>query len=265
MTGTRPDSLPILLEDGSRLDWLEAEYATEVRVRRGQASIRHRLSRAPTLKRMVEDRTAAWAVEVRCPKTLLARVETSSDDHQTVRWSPDDVDGDIFILPGLLAVTDTVLDRSDLSVIWKEAGELRTPCGWWLAKGDTSRANTLMDSLLTFRRDETLKGGRMAIDPDTSGGNLRFIVRVAPDVFDAAKSSRTLQVAALVGVCGMFPRWLDNDEEPLAAELKNRLKAACPDVVLWDDPSDSSYDPAFIATLLEPFHVGLAERDVEHE
>lgn len=263
------DSLPLLLEDGSRLDWPEAAYRTNVTVGVGQAIVRHHLSGAPSLRRMVESGMAAWGVELRCPQTLMARTITSSEDRHKVEWKTDDVYGELFLVPGVLTLRTVLLDSSELSPIWQGV-PLEVPPGWWLAKGDALRANTLLESLLKFNRAEDLKPGRMEVVPDQSSGRLHFAVRMAPDVFEAVPSDRTLQVAALVGACGLFPRVFGRasgdqegqdddliDEEPLAQELRARMEEAQPGVVLWEDPN--SYDPALAATLLEPFRFPLAE------
>lgn len=260
--------LPILLEDGSRYDWSSASYAPDVSVGINHATVQHQMDEAPALRRLIEDGLAAWAVELRCPKTLMARVETSSADRQDVRWSPDEVDDTVFLVPGLIALTRLSLDGSGLTSLWADAEDLSVPAGWWLAKGDARRSKTLTESLVTFLRgDKNMDKGTMEVSPDHSGGRLRFAVTMAPNVFKQAKSDRTLQVAALVGVCGWFPREFRGapespdstsdaddarDENPLARELRDRLRQKRPNVVLWDD---DSYDPALVATLLEPFRI----------
>lgn len=271
--------LPILLEDGSRYDWLDASYAPEVSVGRNSATVRHRLIGAPALHKLIEDGTAAWAVELRCPKTLMARVETSTstDDPQVVSWAPDEVDDMVYIVPGLIARMHFSLDGTGLTSLWADADELRVPAGWWLAKGQACRSKTLTESLVTFRRNDDMDKGTMEVGPDYGGGRLRFTVKMAPDVFKQAKSDRTLQVAALVGVCGWFPRVFGGalsesrsesgtsdarDEEPLARELGNRLRQKRENVALWDD---ENYDPALVATLLEPFFFADSREDNDEE
>lgn len=253
--------LPILLEDGSRHDWQDAGYRPRVSAGSGRATVEHRLEDAPTLRKLIDNDDAAWAVELRCPKTLMARVDTSSAPSQAVRWSRDEVDDAVYIVPGVIALRELSLDRSALTSLWADAGELHVPAGWWLAKGDARRATTLTQSLLKFSQNEHLKKGRMEVEPDFSSGRLRFTVKMAPDLFKRARSSRDVQIAALVGACGWFPEVFRTDsasedgeqiggEGPLAQELRHRLRAAKPDIVLWDD---KSFDPATAATVLEPF------------
>ena len=255
--------LPILLEDGSRHDWQDAGYRPRVSAGSGRATVEHRLEDAPTLRKLIDNDDAAWAVELRCPKTLMARVDTSPAPSQVVRWSRDEVDDAVYIVPGVVALRELSLDRSALTSLWADAGELRVPAGWWLAKGDARRAQTLTQSLLKFIRDDGLTEGRMEVGPDRSSGRLRFSVKMAPDLFERARSNRDVQIAALVGACSWFPRVFGNgigvsddgepiggDEELLAQELRHKLQSAKSDVVLWDD---DAFDPATAATVLEPF------------
>lgn len=273
MRNVTEHTLPILLEDGSRFDWPSASYDPDVSVGSNRATVQHQLDGAPALRRLIEDGVAAWAVELRCPKTLMARVETSSADRQVVYWSPDNVDDVVYIVPGMIALRPASLNSSALTPLWADAGDLCVPAGWWLVKGEARRSKTLTESLVTFRRKSMAKG-TMEVSPDHSGGRLRFTVDMAPDVFERARSDRTLQVAALVGVCGWFPREFGGfaesrsesdagdarDDNPLARELKSRLRAKRKNVALWDE---ESYDPALVATLLEPFH--FANFREEHE
>ena len=266
--------LPILLENGSRYDWSSASYDPDVSVSANRATVQHQMDGASALRRLIEDGLAAWAVELRCPKTLMARVETSFADRQVVSWSSEEVDDVVWIVPGLIALTSLSLDGSSLTSLWADAGDLHVPAGWWLARGEAYRSKTLTESLVKLRRNKDLAKGTMEVHPDHSGGPLRFVVHMAPDVFKRARSDRTLQVAALVGVCGCFPREFGGpaesqsgsgtgdarDDHPVARELRDRLRRKSQDVALWDDPGN--YDPALVATLLEPFDFG-EEHDEE--
>ncbi len=237
------------------MDWSDAEYGAEIRAGTGQATVTHRLSKAPVLEDLIARRSAAWAVEVRCPKTLMAKIESSAEARHVVKWDADEVDGDVFIMPGLLAREDLRLDASGLTSLYQDIGDLRVPQGYWLARGYTYRASTLLQSLLSFRLDERLKQGRMEVVTDHSSGNLQFVVKMASDTFKRVPYDRAVQIAALVGACAQFPhafRSGDDDEEPpLVRELRERLESIRPGITLWED--EANYDPAMVATLLEPF------------
>lgn len=87
MSNATAHQLPILLENGSRYDWSSASYDPDVSVSTNRATVQHQMDGASALRRLIEDGLAAWAVELRCPKTLMARVETSSADRQVTHGS----------------------------------------------------------------------------------------------------------------------------------------------------------------------------------
>ncbi len=239
------------------MDWVEAAYETEVEARTGQATVVHRLSKAPVLEQLIEDGDAAWATEVRCPKTLMAKIQTSAEARQIVKWDLEDVDHEVFVMPGLVAVRDFSMRLSGLSSVYEGAGELRVSRGYWLAKGETWRASTLLESLLTFILSPDLEKGRLAVAPDEGGGHFRFLVQMAADVYEC-RDDRTVRIAALVGACAQFSREFqrkdDEEEEPQVARmLRDHLRSKEPNISLWDEPE--SYDPALVATLLEPFRL----------
>ncbi len=215
--------------------------------------------------RLLEVRQAAWAVELRCPKTLMARVEVCRGARQVVEWKEDDVVGDIYILPGMLALRALSIGDDELSPMWKGL-RLKVPEGWWLVRGKVRRASTLTQSLLKFTKDDELDAGCMTVEPDESSGHLFFRVGLAPDVFAHAESDRTLQIAALVGACGRFPQIFGradsgDEEHALARELRDRLRSEEKNVFLWNE---EDYDPARMATLLEPFRM-MASEDLDDE
>ena len=90
---------------------------------------------------------AKWATELRCPKTLYCRVEEASGANQVVKWARDDVDGDMFVIPGLVAATALVLEpgRDELSPVWLDTS-FEVDKGWWLARGVARRTRTLGQS-----------------------------------------------------------------------------------------------------------------------
>lgn len=250
-------ALPVLTEDDSRLDWPDAAYRPEVRIGGGAARIAHRLEGAPTLERLIAGGAARWAVELRCPRTLLARVETSDDAGHEAAWSAAEAHGAVFVIPGVVAVRPLRLEAPELGALWR--GErLDVPAGWWLARGVTRRDSTLRESLLSFEPDADLPPGAMAVDPRRDEGRPRFVVRLASDAW-TARHDRSLQVAGLIGVCARFPREFaagDEDEHAIVREIRDRLEEA--GVPAWDD---DRWDPARAATAIERFAAGEPEPD----
>ena len=244
-------SLPVLLEDNSRFDWPDAKYAPLVTVGGCKATILHVLQSAPELQQAIETECAVWATELRCPKTLLSRVEVSREPKQVVEWDKHEVEHQLYIMPGVLADRDFELSDEGLNPIW-EGYRLRIPKGWWLARGDTSRSDTLAQSLLRFLMSKDLENGRMRVKPDESSGELHFVVYLAPDIWPRIRSDRTLQISALIGALAQLPKTLKGREPgdlpSVAQEIRDRLEQA--DVPIWDQ---IGYDPALAATAIEPF------------
>jgi len=244
-------SLPLLLEDGSRLDWPDARYEPKVRVALDRARIRHSIAGAPSLERAVNEGLAKWAVEIRCPKTLLSRLTLAAEPQHTVTWRRDELDGVSWIIPGLLAVREFDLLAQELDPFWQDVA-LRVHPGWWLARGTKRKVNTLAQSLLRFVRDEKLDDGRMHVQPESGTGQLRFAAHIAPDIWPETQTSRTLQVAALIGACGHLPTIFGNggeEEYDVAGEIRDLLEMA--KVPVW---TEEGYDPALAATVIERFY-----------
>ena len=243
--------LPMLLEDRSRLDWRHAEYEPSVRVEPTRALVEHRLHDAPTLERLVTNGDAKWATELRCPKTLYSRVALAEDEEQEIAWAADEVDGDMFVIPGLLAMTDFRLrpEQQELSSIWSSS-RLDVRTGWWLARGTARRTRTLGQSLLKFHVDEKLDKGRMRIARDESDEDLCFHVYLAADIWPE-RERRHVQMAALIGAFGQLRDAFDSDirEPPVVREIRRRLEGKR--IPLW---TEFEYDPALAATAIEPFH-----------
>ena len=246
-----PGPLPVLLEDRSRFDWRVADYEPEVQIEPTRATVIHRLRRAPTLERLVADGSATWATEVRCPKTLLSRVEPSPETRQVVTWTADSVDGDMYVIPGLLAVDDFNLapEANELTPIWRDA-PLDVGKGWWLARGSIRRTKTLGQSLLRFHLDETLDDGEMRIRRDQNDEDLHFHVHLADNIWQE-RTRRHMQIAALIGALGQLGTVFgeDDDEPRVAQEIRRRLEDK--GVATWSD--GESFDPARAATAIEPF------------
>ena len=111
--------LPVLSEDASRLDWTLARYAVKVDVKGGRAFVTHQLDEAPELDRLLEEGAAEWVTELRCPRTLLSRPERSRGSEQVIDLGAEDVVGDAFLVPGLVAVRNLKLQVSGLDpLVW---------------------------------------------------------------------------------------------------------------------------------------------------
>ena len=251
------ETYPILLEDGSSLDWQAAQYTTELRVGGGYATVTHRLDGAPQLQSLIEQGKAKWALELRCPTTLLSRWEISETAVCMAKWDAQEVQGELYFTPGLITLKPVSLTREGLRDLWTTP--IRVPSGCWLARGDVTRAKSLAASLLTFRPKPELREGDMEVLPDTSGGDLHFNVYVSEQLFPQCRVRRDLQIAALIAAFGRIPH-LDAEEAAedaagyrILTGIRERLLES--NVPVWGDGHNEDFDPARAATAIEQFIV----------
>ncbi len=250
--------IPVLRQDGSSLDWKSATYHVDVEANGTGAVVTHELRDAPELVRLIEDGAAAYAVEARCPRTLFARTWLSRKQRLEVDWRETDVDGQVFLFPGVVALKETSLATAGLIELWEE-DQVRVPLGAWLARGAEFAAKNLAASLIEFRKDESLQSGRMRVVEDTSGDDARFLVKLAPELYQrATQGDRDVQVAGLIAAFAKLPdspRFAEDSASPVARMLRDRLESA--EVPTWDDGYD--WDPAWAATTIEKFYPATAE------
>ncbi len=250
-------SLPVLTQDDTRMDWERARYWSKVQVQPGKAFIANELYDAPELAQLVEHGSAQWVVDVRCPKALYARTEQSSVREFEVRWPTAETDGPVYLRPGLVAIQDLRLSASGLIDLWG-AGEIDVPKGWWLAQGKVVSSKSLSESLLMFRQDDSLSEGRMSVQKDLSTGNLRFIVGLAPHLYETRHADRDIHMAGLIaafGLLGCSPP-SEDAEDAILQGIKAKLdEAGVPD---WED---ENYDPAQAATVIEQFGIAVQGED----
>lgn len=254
--------LPVLLEDGSSLDWRSGKYSSKVQIRHGGATVENYLEEAPELTKLIEDGSATWALEVRCPRSLYAKTFISQHSSFDVAWKPNDVHGPLFLMAGMLAIEPIQLPCSGLIDIWGQAA-ITVPQGAWLVRGQMSRSENLAASIVVFRLDDTLQDGHMlhmSVQEDVSEGEPRFIVSLPQALYERAYLDRNIQVAGLIAACALLPQsasFQEGAENRVAQELRQRLRAA--HVPLWDG-DEEGWDPALAATAIEPF---LIDGDLE--
>ena len=255
-------SYPVLYEDGSSLDWRDASYGANVNLTEQSATAEHALSGASALEALVNKGDAKWALELRSPKTLFSKLALSATTTCTIDWDPRDVDGDLYLMPGLIAVKATHLNTAGLIDLWG-SDEIGVPAGAWLVRADARRAKSDASSLLTFHVDVSMEDGAMRVEPDTGGGQVHFNVWVSAATREQCRHDRNLQVAALIGAFGRIAQIADPDpesegiEDPLLTRIRERLETH--GVPVWDDPVQ--FDPVLAATTLEPLQIEPATND----
>lgn len=250
----------MLLEDSSSLDWEAASYSTELIVGDGYATVTHMLKDAPQLQSLVDQDKARWALELRCPTTLLSRWELSETTECMAKWDQTEVQGELYFTPGMITINPISLTSEGLSDLW--TFPIKIPRGCWLVRGDVTRAKSLAASLLTFHSTSRLSEGEMEVRPDISSGDLHFKVYVSEKLFPHCPIRRDLQIAALVAAFGRIPH-LDNEgdsdgddeasEYRILSSIKERLREL--NVPVWGEGQDENFDPARAATAIEQFSI----------
>ena len=256
-------ALPLLLEDRSSIDWTHARYQAEIKIQGRTAIATHRLTDAPQLEELIQAGMARWVVELHCPKTLLAQVTHSGDATVRCSWDRADVDGELFLTPGLISIAPCVLRVDGLNELWGDE-PIDVPIGRWLVRGQVLRTQSLASSLLEFHPDPDLQDGQMRVEPETSGGDLRFMAWVSPNYFSGViQNNRDVQIAALIAAFGRIPLIDHDDEDGEGYAILTHIKAALEDagVPVWGGELNAEFDPARAATAIEAFQIPTAEGD----
>ena len=95
----------------------------------------------------------------------------------------------------------------------------------------------------------------MHVEPDTSSGDLRFLVHLSPRHYaEGLRDNRDVQIAALIAAFGRIP-FLDQDDEARYPIL-TFIKAVLQDkgIPHWGEAAED-FDPAAAATAIEPFYL----------
>ena len=252
---------PLLTEDGSRLDWSDAQYEPRIE-RKGaetKVTVSHVLKGATALADAVGRGEAAWHTEVRCPRLLHSEHFTSHEDRQVVEWHEDAVDWEkTYLLPGMASVGHVLRAPGELAGgAWVAGEAIEVPAGALLVRADVRRLKPLMQSLLVFRKDAALGDGQMKVEEDTASDDPCFVVRIAADIFAESRWNRDRRVAALIGAFAAMARpgsrmQADGElrDHPVTKQLlAHLLECGSP---TWDD---EDFDCVYAATLFEPMEM----------
>ena len=253
--------MPLLTEDGSRLDWPDAQYEPRIE-RKGAESrvtVNHVLKGATALADAVGRGEAAWQTEVRCPRLLHSEHFASFDDRQVVEWRQDAVDWEkTYLLPGMASVGPNLRLSSDLAGTAGVSGEaIDVPTGALLARADVRRLKPLMQSLLVFRRDDALGDGQMKVEEDPTSDEPCFKVLIAADIFAESRWNRDRRIAALIGAFAAMARpesrmqpGNELHDHPVTKQLQSHLLEQ--GSLTWDE---EGFDCVYAATLFEPMEM----------
>ncbi|MCQ3808544.1 MAG: hypothetical protein KTV16_14940 [Acidimicrobiia bacterium] len=253
--------IPLLTEDGTRLDWPNARYEPRIDRKGTEAkvTVNHVLKGAVALADSVRRGEAKWQTEVRCPRLLHSEHFVDTDDRQVVEWREGAVDWEkSYLLPGMVSVGQMLRASDELvGAARASGGAVDVPRGALLAKADVRRLKPLMQSLLLFRKDETLGDGQMKVEEDTGSDDPCFVVRIAADIFAESRWNRDRRIAALIGAFAMMARHESRmqpggelRDHPVTKQLHSLLlERGSP---TWDE---EDFDCVYAATLFEPMEI----------
>ena len=255
---------PVLHENADLLGWISGSYTVDMTITGESIRVDHALADCPAIEVQLNQGNVVYAVELRCPRTMLSQIEEDSDSRQKLHLTSEVGENELFLLPGLIAKADIELSTAGMHPLVAHGQEIiSVPQGWWLAKGTESSFKPLVQELLAFSLREALPDGTLSVREDTSGESPRFVAHVAADLWDNRRRERDLWNTALIGAFGRMPRSTlsmeyggENAESRIARMLRARLEEE--NVVDWDH---EDFDPARAATCIERIWVRREEED----
>lgn len=248
-------AFPLLDASGAEpsLDWPEADYSATIVGSGGNWRVRHHLTGAPGVTDLIEAGEAMYAAEVRCPRTLFSDLACSRDQVTELQYPEAMVAVPVFVVPGVIAVSDCALATEHAAVVWRDAGsEIPVRRGSWLVRGRAEKED-LASSLLVFETVDGLDAHEMRIGtyPDRDG-NTRVRIAIPPAqeprLADEAFVAQAWQAAiAYLPYCDEFA--LD-PEAPSANAFVGELEMKLSGMSLWGEEDRPDWDPLRAATRL---------------
>ena len=248
MKRSRYPALHVAAEE--TLDWRDGKYTAKVDFEPGCVRVEQAVVDCPQIDVLVHSGDVLWAVELRSPTTLFAKVVELGSPISKARYDPEEVGGVLYAIPGLLATNELELDQDGLSNLWH--GEpVIVPPGTWLARGPIIRRERGSQSLLAFDIDPSLPPGTIQVYDPMGVDVLQFVVYLSSDLA-GRDVDPMVRHAALVGAFARLPRVADGLEVGSGAhrhltEIQRKLRnRGVPDWV-----EDSDFDSALAATAFE--------------
>ena len=241
------NAVPVLdMRSGvANLDWSDASYAASVDADvdgEDRWTVRHALTGARQLEDLIAKRVAAWAVEVRCPRTLYSELFCAHTARMEIAPRPGVALHPLWLLPGVIAIEDCVLRSRELNPIWA-GDDIAVRTGTWLAHG-LPVSKTAASSLLRFSGDEGIDIGRMRIgEHRDDNGHLRLLIEMHPRHLARINTDPTLIAMAWAAAVAHMatleafripPGDHSEPSERYGQLLARQLRGA--GVALWNDP-----------------------------
>lgn len=207
------------------------------------------------LSRMVEDRKAAWIIEIRSPATLYSKTIRSFQTETSIRWSSEETGEKlpVYIISQLVALEDVYLPAKILHELWRTRPFISASAGAVLAQGNVLTTKPLIASILRFIPDEKLPDGVIEVSgPDE---HIRFTVKIATNLHLEIRTRRDILLGALIAAMGKLN---SEDHDPEDSRVLRSISQRLAERGV-DDWMHDGYDPALAATTLEPFLSKSAE------
>ena len=251
---------PVLHESADLLGWISASYTVNMTITGKTIRIDHALANCAAIQNLLDQGDGVYATELRCPRTMLSRIEESVDSRQRIDLTNEVGEDELFLLPGVIATADVDLPAAGMHPLVADGQEIvSVPQGWWLAKGTESSFKPLVQELLAFNLGEKLPAGTLSVVEDSDGESPSFAAYVARDLWENRRDDRDLWNTALVGAFAKLAMPTstmsaahggEHAESRIARQLRARLEEE--GLVDWDDPD---FDPARAATCVEKIWV----------
>lgn len=236
------------------LDWTNAGYAVQShRVAPDCYKVIHEIAGAQPLLDLIQQGSAEWVVEARCPATVYSSVFGSAADRETiVRLPPNETIGTVDLWPGIVATKECRLNTEFLSEIWRRESEIDVSKGWWLARHGPLAVGDALGSIIAFRPDDNLAKGDLRIAASVTGGEFRFVIQLHPDQIEHTNDD-AFQIMALSTAFAMLPSQpemeIEGETVPasrIGTDLLGKLRNL--GVPSWDQ--GDQWDPMRAATSL---------------
>lgn len=260
---------PLLRDDGSTLDFLDASYAADITQSDGshEVKVTHHLRGAPAVRHAITTGDAAYVTEIRNHYGFTSRTYAIDHPEQVVKLAPRDfTDARTYLYPGVVAVKQFDLPVSDLHPVWQRSVSdvVAIPAGALLAMATPERLMMTNSPIFSIQVDRDLPDGQMRV-VDASSDEPRFDVFFATDIYPHAKAKdpfgRALRVMAWSHVMALLPRTDmakgGAHEHSLAAQ---RLRAVLRKngVSNWDA---NDFDASRAATIVAPLAAPLTDEE----
>ena len=148
--------------------------------------LKHEISNAPFIDKLVNDGDAKCACLVSVPKTGYRKLYITDSRSQEIEWNLDIAGEPPMLRPVVLYIGNekayTLNRRDGVAEVWQKQ-KISLYKGARLASGRYLRPSISIQSLLTVKQKEEMKAGSFTVVPNTNEG-FYFTMYAASDIFN---------------------------------------------------------------------------------